>query len=198
MEKKSWTTLVSSYFFGIVAAIPMILAVYLVKTYWLEHAASIRRILFFGFVLIGFLSEFFKFLFLRYKFAASENFTKPFDGILYSILISMGFATVANVFFYFEWDYTQQLATVLYTLPFANILIAIILGFFVGMGKFRVTTVVDSLTGLVAAIFFQGFYNFCLLSQDYLLLGLVSFGTLVISILLAVKSVNTDGKNMTV
>lgn len=196
MEKKSWRLFLSSYFFGLLAAIPMIVVFYYIKHYWLEHAASIRRILFFAFAVIGFLAELFKFLILRYKYITHESLTKPFDGILYATMISLGYATLANVFFFFEWDYTDFKSVVLYSIPFANLLTGIILGFFIGMGKFRKPSFIDSITGLGAAIFFQGFYNFCLFSEDYLLLSLVAVGTLVICIMLSVKSLNTDVKSM--
>lgn len=196
MEKKSWQLFTSSYFFGLLSAIPMVVVFYYIKHYWLEHAASIRRILFFAFAVIGFLAELFKFLILRYKYIPNDAITKPFDGILYASLISLGYATVANVFFFFEWDYTELKPVVLYSIPFANLLIGIVLGFFIGMGKFRKPSFIDSITGLGAAIFFQGFYNFCLFSEDYLLLSLVAVGTLIICIMLSIKSLNTDVKNM--
>ncbi len=196
MEKKAFRLFSGSFFFGLIAALPMIVAMYYIKHYWLEHASSIRRFLFFAFAIIGFLSELFKFLFLRYKYIRNDLLTKPFDGILYGIVISLGYATAANVFFFFEWDYTEMKSVVLYTIPFANIFTGIVLGFFIGMGKFRQPSFIDSLTGLGAAVFFQGFYNFCLFSEDYLLLALVGLGTLIICITLSVKSVNTDVKNM--
>ncbi len=196
MEKKQWGLFVSSYFFGFIAVIPMIIAVYLVSNYWIQNVGSIRRILLYSFVMIGFLSEISKFLILRYKYIPNDFLTKPFDGILYSILISMGFATTANVYFFYEWNYSDNLAVVLYTVPFANLLIGIILGFFIGLGKFRSSTQADSLTGIGAAVFFQGFFSFCLFSQDYLLLGLVAFGTLIICVMLSIKSINTDLKSM--
>lgn len=195
MEKPAYKLFIGSYFFGLLTAIPMIVALYLVYNYWLTHVSSLRRILFYSFVLVGYLAEFSKFLVLRYYYIPRESVTKPFDGILFSVMISMGFATAANVFFFFEWQYSDSPFTVLYTLPFANLLIGIIMGFFIGMGKFR-SNHVDSLTGLGVAIFFQGFYNFCLFSQDYLLLGLVGVGTFIITVMLAVKSLNTDTKSM--
>jgi len=196
MENRTWKLFTSSFFFGIIASLPMIIAVFVVKEYWLGPALSLRRILFFSFALIGFLSETFKFIFLRFKFIPSEEVTKPFDGILYSIVISLGYATAANIFFFYYWDFTENQDIVLYTLPFANLLMGIILGFFTGMSKFRTSNSIDALTGLAAAIFFQGFYNFCLYSEDYLLLGLVAFGTLIISIMLAAKSLNTNVNSM--
>ncbi|MFP4470723.1 MAG: PrsW family glutamic-type intramembrane protease [Bacteroidales bacterium] len=195
MDKSTHKLFMGSYFMGLLAAIPMALVLYIIHHYWLEHFSSIRRILFFSFALVGFMAEFFKFIILRYFVIPKDSVTKPFDGILFSVMISMGYATLANVFFFFEWTYSDDLYVVLYTIPFANLLIGIILGFFIGMGKFR-TNHIDSFTGLGVAVFFQGFYNFCLISHDYLLLGMVATGTLIISIMLAVKSLNTDLKSM--
>ena len=196
MERKNLALFASSYLFGFVAALPMIIAIYLVNTYWLVHVESLRRILFYGFILIGFLSELTKFLILRYKYMPNDHLTKPFDGVLFSVMVSMGFATLAYIYFYFQWDYTDNLLTVLYAVPFANLLTGVILGFFVGMGKFRSGGSFDSLTGLLAAVFFNGFFSFCLFSQDYLLLAMVAAGTLIICIMLSVRSINTDVKSI--
>ncbi|MDD3526000.1 MAG: PrsW family glutamic-type intramembrane protease, partial [Bacteroidales bacterium] len=109
MERKNLALFASSYLFGFVAALPMIIAIYLVNTYWLVHVESLRRILFYGFILIGFLSELTKFLILRYKYMPNDHLTKPFDGVLFSVMVSLGFATLANIYFYFQWDYTDNL-----------------------------------------------------------------------------------------
>lgn len=191
MEKKVLNLFTSAYFFGLLTAIPTILALYFVYEYWLVHVQSLRRILFFSFVLIGFLSEFSKFILLRFVYLPKESFTKPFDGILFSVMIAMGYATTANAYFLYEWKYTNDLDIVLYTLPAATLFIAIIMGFFTGMAKFR-TNYFDSLTGLMASFFFYGFFIFCLFSQDYLLLAIYGAGIVIISLLLAAKSLNTN------
>jgi protease PrsW len=195
MEKKVLNLFTSAYFVGLLTAIPMMLALYFVYEYWLTHVQSLRRILFYSFVLIGFLSEFTKFLILRFYYLPKESFTKPFDGILFSVMIAMGYATTANAYFLYEWKYSADVQIVLYTLPVANLFIGIIMGFFTGMAKFR-TNYFDSLTGLAASFFFYGFCSFCLISQDYMVLGLLGAGIFIISILLAVKSLNTDVNNI--
>jgi len=195
MEKKVLNLFTSAYFIGLLTAIPMMLSLYFVYEYWLAHVQSLRRILFYSFVLIGFLSEFSKFLMLRFYYLPKESFTKPFDGILFSVMIAMGYATTANAYFLYEWKYSDDLQMVLYTLPAASLFIGIIMGFFTGMAKFR-TNYFDSLTGLTASFFFYGFYIFCLISQDYLLLSLLGAGIFIIAILLAAKSLNTDVNNI--
>jgi len=189
--KKMFLFYISAYFIGLLTIIPMIAGLYYSSYLFLDHVRSIRRILFFSFVLVGFLAELTKFLFLRYHFMPKEKITKPVDGILFSVMIALGFSTVANIYFSYFWIDSINVKAINYSLPFANFLIAIIMGFFLGIGKFR-RNHIDSLTGLSAAIFFQGFYNFCLLSHDYVLLALVGIGTLIIAVMLLVKSINSD------
>jgi len=195
IDKKEFRLFTGSYFFGLITVIPMILVLFLVSKYWLTSFTSLRRIIFFSFVMVGFMAEFAKFLILRYYYIPKKMITKPFDGILFSLMIAMGYATTVNVYFFFFWDLTLDVSAVNYVIPFANLLIAVLMGFFIGMGKFR-TNSLDSFVGLSAAIFFHGFFIFNLISKDYVLLGLVSFGTLVIAIMLAVKSLNTNIKTI--
>lgn len=195
MDKKDFLTFSGSYFFGLITIIPLILIVFFINKYWLTSFTSLRRIIFFSFVMVGFVSEYAKFVVLRYYYIPKEMITKPFDGILFSLMISLGYATTANIYFFFTWNLTSDVMAVNYIIPFANLLVAVLMGFFIGMGKFR-TNNLDSFIGFSAATFFHGFFIFNLISRDYLLLGLVSFGTLVIVIMLAVKSLNTNIKNL--
>jgi len=191
MDKATYKAYLSSYFLGILTVIPMILALIVADHMNLIHERSIRRIILFSFFLVGFFAEFSKFLLMRFYFLPKDIISKPADGILYMINISLGFVTAANIYFSFFWSDLLNVHAVNFTLPFANLLFAVIMGFFLGMTKFR-TNFVDSYTGLGAAIFFQGLYNFCLLSKDYLLLGIVALGTLIIVVILSSKAINTD------
>jgi len=196
LDKKTLAQFASSYLLGIFTAIPMIVGLYLASEYTLlQNPHSLRRTLLFSFVIVGFLAEFTKFLLLRYSFIPKDGVNKPFDGILYSVMISMGFATTANIYFFFELPAPFNLSMVYFSLPFANLIIGVILGFFAGFGKFRKNHV-DYLTGLGAAIFFQGFYIFGILANDYLLIVLVGSVTLIIAVLLSLRSLNSKVEQM--
>jgi RsiW-degrading membrane proteinase PrsW (M82 family) len=196
LDKKSLAQFTSSYFLGILTVIPMIVGLYFASEFnLLQNTNSLRRTLLFSFVVVGFLAECTKFLLLRYYFAPKQALSKPFDGILYSVMISMGFATAANVYFYMALPAPFNTPVVNLSLPFANFIIGMILGFFVGFGKFRKNRI-DYLTGLGVATFFQGFYIFGILADDYLLIGLVGTVTLIIAVLLSLRSLNTDVEQM--
>ncbi len=196
LDKRTFAKFASSYFLGILTVIPMIIGLYIASDFALiENTRNLRRYLLFSFVVVGFLAEFTKFLLLRYYFVPTDGVSKPFDGILYSVMISMGFATVANIYFYLVWPPAFNLPMVNFSLPFTNLIISIILGFFAGLGKFRKNHVAY-LTGLGAAMFFHGFYIFGILAHDHLLVGLVGSVTLIIAVLLSLRSLNTKSEQM--
>jgi len=77
---------------------------------------------------------------------------------------------VASVLYAFEivgsTDKFHNFTLFLFTLPFANLVFAISMGFFVGIAKMRKNTFIDCATGLFVATFFSrgciifGFYYF--------------------------------------
>lgn len=136
----------------------------------------------------GFSSEFAKFLILRYYFQPKENFKGPLDGIIYSFLISLGFATVATVLYAYNVMGVHVNLLFLFTYALANIVFAILLGFFVGLDKTRKNRFIDSMTGLLTATFFHGLYILCFLTKDYRLLIILAVGSIIITILLTLKS----------
>ena len=120
-----------------------------------------------------------------------NGFRGPLEGIIYSIIISLGFATGAIFLFGFNIIGSHIDTLFLFLYPFFSIFSGIIMGFFVGLGKSRKNRFVDSMTGLAAAVFFQGVFNFCFYTNDKRLLLVFCIGTLLIGVLLAMKGANT-------
>ncbi|PJF32851.1 MAG: hypothetical protein CUN57_03740, partial [Phototrophicales bacterium] len=96
----------------------------------------------------------------------------------------MGFAFAGNILYFFLPWYTEVDLMYAYTVVIANLFFAVIMGFFVGMGKSRENKFVDSMTGLFGASFFHALYNFCFITNDMRLLLFFSIGSFVIVILL--------------
>jgi RsiW-degrading membrane proteinase PrsW (M82 family) len=57
-----------------------------------------------AFFVIGLSEEFSKFLMLRFYAFPKKEFNEPFDGITYSVMVGMGFATLENI--HFQKDHT--------------------------------------------------------------------------------------------
>jgi RsiW-degrading membrane proteinase PrsW (M82 family) len=121
----------------------------------------------FAFAVIAFSEEFVKFVFLRYYIFPKDDFDEPMDGIVYSVMISMGFATLENILYIvvrpenIEIAFQIGLLRMITAVP-GHAIFAIIMGYFVGMAKFTSHDKGNFLlvVGLVSAILLHGTYDF--------------------------------------
>jgi RsiW-degrading membrane proteinase PrsW (M82 family) len=122
-------------------------------------------------------------------------FNEPMDGIVYSVMIGMGFATVENIFY----AYSNGLETVLvraFTAVPAHAVFAIISGYYVGLAKFNKEKRIQLiLTGLGLAILVHGVYNFFLLQELYEWLSIFAIVTLFISYQFAKRMIELHQKS---
>lgn len=99
-------------------------------------------------------------------------------------MASLGFTLAAimwNITFMNETS--MDIYRSLLVLP-ANIITAIILGFFMGLGKLRRNSFIDSTTGLFAATIFQAVFEFCFIIADPTLLIVLFAGSILIAVVL--------------
>lgn len=79
--------------------------------------------------------EFFKWLVLIIAVYRHIDFEDPYDGILYGASVSLGFATVENILYLFE--YGMQTAFLRAFLPVSShALFGVVMGFYLGKAKF--------------------------------------------------------------
>ena len=176
--------------FGIAAIVVMLLLDFITQSMGYDQLKNLKRSGFYSFVVVGFGSEVGKFIVLRYFISPMKRFKGPLDGVIYGITIGLGFATIA-IPLYLAGVFAKVPGDLfIFTYPLASMIFGIIMGFFVGMGKYRKNRLIDSLTGLGAASFFHGFYYFANLTSDKTILLLYGIGIFFISMLLGVKSIN--------
>jgi RsiW-degrading membrane proteinase PrsW (M82 family)/ribosomal protein S18 acetylase RimI-like enzyme len=101
---------------------------------YLDH--SIFSIVAGAFFAVALVEELCKFVVLRYYCFMRPSFDEPLDGIVYSVLVSMGFATVENVFYVYNENFSVALLRMFTSVP-AHATFAIIMGYFVGKAKFE-------------------------------------------------------------
>ena len=174
--------LMYSFILGAIFAFAAIGVFYFAGLFGLDQPRSLKRITFLSFVVLGGAQEFFKFLVLRFYALPLKIFRGSADGMVYSISISMGMTMIIMIFYllhplFRSYEFFHSL---LATLGIAGTFSAIIMGFFVGMGKARSNRIVDSLTGLAAAAFMLGLFYFCFFTYEYLLAVLASIVAMVI------------------
>lgn len=205
--KDHYSALWSSFFWGMVSILLVVAFQYIASYYDLNprknitNVPNLRKIIFYSFVVMGIGSELGKFLILRYHSYTKRNFNGPLDSIIYSVMISMGFALTGNILTFLLPVYEDIDFTYAITVIFANLFFAVVLGFFVGLTKLRRNRFVDSMTGLFAASFLHALYSFCFFTQDFKLLLFMSIGVFIVVVLLLYKALEMnldlkDGKNL--
>ena len=101
-----------------------------------------------------------------------KQFNEPMDGIVYAVMIGMGFAIVENIVYCMPYDIILAIIRDLTAVP-SHAVFAVILGYYVGLAKFDRTNLFKNiLTGLLLAVAVHGLYDFFLFQRydDWLMI----------------------------
>jgi protease PrsW len=180
--------LIKAFVWGCLISIPVILADQAAHYLQIDGARSIRRMIAYSFVMVAFASEVSKFLPLRFSLARKTNFSGPDTGIHFSVALALGLATIFAIYHAYFSDKSGAEQVYFLSIGPMNAILGIIMGFFIGMGKLRNNLFIDSMTGLIATIFFHGIYRFTLLTKDVTLFWLFAIGAVFIAAILIYKS----------
>jgi RsiW-degrading membrane proteinase PrsW (M82 family) len=115
-----------------------------------------------AFFKVALIEEFSKFFFVRFVLFYNKNFNEPFDGIVYSVMVSMGFATLENVIYVYQYGIATGFMRMFTAVP-AHATFAIIMGYFLGKAKFTHRRILYfTVVSLVIATLFHGTYDYFL------------------------------------
>ena len=119
-----------------------------------------------AFVSAAVIEECSKFFFFYKLFWNNPNFDERFDGIVYAVYVSLGFAFVENVLYIYQ-DVGQAVsiarARAFFAVP-AHTLFAIAMGYGAGIARFsRKRASLYLVSGLIWAILLHGIYDFLLM-----------------------------------
>jgi RsiW-degrading membrane proteinase PrsW (M82 family) len=127
----------------------------------LNNHYSIQEQFIKAFFVVGLSEEFSKYIIVRYVSQPRKAFNEPFDGIIYAVMVSMGFAATENLMYVMQGGIEVAILRAFTAVP-AHAAFAIIMGYFMGKAKFSNNKVLLNFTGLFLAIIFHGAYDFFL------------------------------------
>lgn len=186
-DREPLKNLVISFLLGVLSTVPAILIQTALQPMLDRFFSpySIAYYLVFAFVLVAFSEEGSKYLMLRWYAYRQRAFNEPFDGIIYSVMVSMGFATFENVWYVLENGVATGFLRMFLSVP-AHAAFGVIMGYHAGLAKFDPYRSPQRLwTGLLLAVFFHGAYDFFLFLQNnpnvtrYVSTGLLAGGALI-------------------
>lgn len=181
-EKEPLQMLVLSFAFGIMSVFPALKGSELGAMFIEEDAYSLWLTFLYSFIVIALSEEAAKFFFLRFFMYPRKDFNEPFDGIVYAVMIGMGFATFENIIYVMNGGFSVAILRAFTAVP-AHAAFGIVMGYYVGMAKFDPKNRFRFFAvGLLAATALHGAYDFFLLQQRYDILGLLAFVVLIYAI----------------
>jgi LPXTG-motif cell wall-anchored protein len=119
-----------------------------------------------AYFLVALPEEIWKFWMLLWYAYRKKEFDEPFDGIVYAVMVGMGFATVENISYVSQYGQITGIMRMFLAVP-AHASFAIIMGYFMGKARFSAKKEQFLLfLGLFWAIVFHGSYDFFLFLQE--------------------------------
>ncbi|WP_343329092.1 PrsW family intramembrane metalloprotease [Polaribacter staleyi] len=154
----------------------------------LSEGTSILQQFLKAFVVVALVEEFSKYVIVRYYAQRNKEYNESFDGIVYAVMVSMGFATLENVLYVFQHGVSTGIIRAFTAVP-AHATFAILMGYFMGRAKFSKNRIVLNLTGLFFATLFHGAYDFFLFINFIPGISIGAFVSLAIGIILSRKAI---------
>lgn len=113
-----------------------------------------------AFFKVALVEEFSKFIFIRFILYNNKNFNEPFDGIVYACMVGMGFATLENILYVFQYGAPTGFVRMFTAVP-AHACFAVLMGYYLGKAKFtHRKEIYYSFIALLVASSFHGAYDY--------------------------------------
>ncbi len=186
IEKEPWSILRKLLLWGALSGIPAALVESLltgVVQNLLEEGTLLYNFVF-GFIVAALVEESFKFFFL-YKFTfKSPHFNYRFDGVVYAVFVSMGFAILENILYVFQGGLGVAISRALLALPL-HAACGVYMGIAYGQQKVNSLYKPASFGSVARAclpvpILIHGFYDSCAFSAEKYPIFLLVFVVFVI------------------
>jgi RsiW-degrading membrane proteinase PrsW (M82 family) len=160
-EREPIGLLLRAFLFGVLSVIVTLIISSIISQFVTIDESSLSEQAVHAFIIVALVEEFSKFIFVRGILYRSNHFNEPFDGIVYSVMVSMGFATLENVLYVFDGGMGTALMRMFTAVP-AHATFAVLMGFYLGKAKFEHKKGYYALHALGVATLFHGAYDYCL------------------------------------
>ncbi|MDF1574039.1 MAG: PrsW family glutamic-type intramembrane protease [Bacteroidales bacterium] len=174
-DKEPFGLLLKALLMGVVIVVPVIfmerfLMIFSPQTGQVENAA------YQAFVVAGFTEELFKFLGLCLLVWKSSSFNEQFDGIVYAVFVSLGFAGVENVLYVSDGGMETALIRAITAVP-AHAIFGVTMGYYLGIAHMYKELRSRYLArALLVPVVLHGIYDFILMVEvGWLLLFFIPY-----------------------
>jgi RsiW-degrading membrane proteinase PrsW (M82 family) len=156
---------------GCIIVIPTLFFEHLLQSIG-SHLSGLNAAAWNAFIVAALVEEAFKFAAVYFLIWRNPNFNEMFDGIVYAVFVSLGFALVENISYVFRDDAGFQVGLMRsFTAVPAHAMFGIMMGYRFGLAKFISNRRTEFLVmAFIVPFFFHGVYDFILMSQESVLI----------------------------
>jgi len=163
-------TLFHTFLYGAALTFPILFLQYVFKEEGTFSSPFVHNVLF-----TSSLEEFFKWLILIVAISKHYDFEDPYDGILYGVSVSLGFATVENILYLLTYGLDTAFLRALLPVS-SHALFGVVMGFYIGKAKFsREQNHQLYMTAFLAPLLLHMIYNAILSSEGAWVYSMVPF-----------------------
>jgi RsiW-degrading membrane proteinase PrsW (M82 family) len=168
-EKEPFRILLKALLTGVFIILPVVI-IESILTSFSGHLEGISKVAYNAFVVASLCEEGFKYLGFILIIWPDKNFNEKFDGIVYSVFISLGFAAVENIFYVLNGGISIGILRGFTAVP-AHALFGTVMGYYFGLSRFYPELKSRYLVlAFIIPFLWHGSYDFLLLGQNQLLL----------------------------
>ncbi|WP_299124470.1 PrsW family glutamic-type intramembrane protease [uncultured Winogradskyella sp.] len=195
-EKEPAGLLIASFLFGAIVSIIIVTILYLFTGHFIPitDKFSVWQQFIQAFVVVALSEEFSKYVIVKYFNQPKKAFNEPYDGIIYAVMVSMGFACTENIMYVLEGGYQTAILRAFTAVP-AHATFGILMGYFMGKAKFSNNRFKLNMAGLFLAVLFHGAYDFFLFIGFIPGISIGAFISLIIGIFLSRKAIKRHQDN---
>jgi RsiW-degrading membrane proteinase PrsW (M82 family) len=169
------------FLWGVLAAFVSGLAEYILERFVGDiFGINIINLFILAFIYTALIEEYAKYWVVKKKAFPNIEFDEYYDGIIFAVVASLGFAALENIFYVVEGGVYVGVIRAVLAVP-AHALFGGLMGYYFGLAKFEKDKKKEKALfskGLLLAVFFHGIYDFLLMSES-------TFALLVIPMVLA-------------
>jgi RsiW-degrading membrane proteinase PrsW (M82 family) len=187
-EREPLGLLLMSFFYGVLSIFVTLLVSWPLELLVInkQDAAELFADAFFKVALV---EEFSKFIFIRFILFRNKNFNEPFDGIVYAVMVGMGFATLENIVYVYQYGMATGILRMFSAVP-AHACFAILMGYYLGRAKFsKEKNLYFTLLALISATVFHGLYDYFLFITFVPGIWIGAVISLIVAIILSRKAI---------
>jgi RsiW-degrading membrane proteinase PrsW (M82 family) len=195
-EKEPPSLLIGSFLLGAVLSVILVFIIYFItgNVTGVTDNQSVGQHFIHAFLGVALTEEFSKYIIVRYYAQPKKAFNEPYDGIIYAVMVSMGFACTENILYVLEGGQYTAFMRAFTAVP-AHATFGILMGYFMGKAKFTHKRSLFNITGLLLAVVFHGAYDFFLFINFIPGISIGAFVSLIVGIVLAKKAMRIHQEN---